>query len=165
VHCGGSLLSQLNGVVHRLHRRSDQSTNLVRLESQSVNPPAIRSVSIYRSYPTFSRMSHVSWPARLLLAGFRTRRQIVDQDRGYFPDKWRQPNFVDCIRSRKSPKADIEICHSSACLVQLGNVAYRTGNRLLAFDGNTKQFLDSAANAYLKPAYRKQFRITENVFE
>jgi hypothetical protein len=94
---------------------------------------------------------------------FEQDGKIVDQDKGYFPDKWHQPNFVDCIRSRKAPNADIAICHSSACLVHLGNVAYRTGNRLLGFDGNTEQFLDSVANPYLKPAYRKQFRIPESV--
>jgi hypothetical protein len=45
----------------------------------------------------------------------------------------------------------------------LGNVAYRTGNRLLAFDGKAERFQDPVANAYLKPAYRKGFRIPDSV--
>ena len=63
---------------------------------------------------------------------FERDGKIVDQDKGYFPDKWHQPNFVDSIRSRKAPNADIAICHASACLVHLGNVAFRVGNRRLA---------------------------------
>jgi predicted dehydrogenase len=94
---------------------------------------------------------------------FEKDGKIVDQDKGYFPDKWHQPNFVDCIRSRKAPNADIAICHYSACLVHLGNVAYRAGRRHLQFNGDTEQFGDPAANAYLKPAYRKQYRIPDTV--
>jgi hypothetical protein len=33
----------------------------------------------------------------------------------------------------------------------------------LPFDGAKEQFLDAAANAYLKPAYRKQYRIPDVV--
>ena len=89
--------------------------------------------------------------------------KVIAQDKGYFPDKWHQPNFVDCIRSRKAPNADIAITHYSASLVHLGNVAYRAGKRLLEFDGATERFADAAANAYLKPAYRKQYRIPDVV--
>ncbi|MGD0773387.1 MAG: Gfo/Idh/MocA family oxidoreductase [Candidatus Solibacter sp.] len=94
---------------------------------------------------------------------FERDGKVVDQDKGYFPDKWHQPNFVECIRSRKAPNADIAICHYSACLVHLGNVAFRVGKRHLPFDGGKEQFLDAAANAYLKPAYRKQYRIPDVV--
>ena len=94
---------------------------------------------------------------------FEAEGKIVDQDKGYFPDKWHQPNFVDCIRSRKAPNADIGICHYSACLVHLGNTAYRAGKRHLEFDGAAERFGDAAANALLKPAYRKQYRIPDVV--
>jgi predicted dehydrogenase len=33
---------------------------------------------------------------------------VVAEDKGYSPDRWHQPNFVDCIRSRKAANADIE---------------------------------------------------------
>ncbi len=94
---------------------------------------------------------------------FEADGKIVDQDKGYFPDKWHQPNFVDCIRSRKPPNGDIAITHYSASLVHLGNTAYRVGKRQLAFDGSTERFSDAAANALLKPAYRKQYRIPDEV--
>jgi predicted dehydrogenase len=94
---------------------------------------------------------------------FEADGKIVDQDKGYFPDKWHQPNFVDCIRSRNAPNADIGICHYSACLVHLGNTAYRVGKRHLEFNGTTETFNDAAANALLKPVYRKQYRIPDVV--
>ncbi len=90
--------------------------------------------------------------------------KILDQDKGYFPDKWHQPNFIDCLRSRKRPNADIEQSHQSACLVHLANASFRVGQKQLFFDGATERFTNSdAANALLKPAYRKHYRIPEDV--
>jgi predicted dehydrogenase len=89
---------------------------------------------------------------------------IVAQDKGYFPDKWHQPNFIECMRSRQRPNADIEQSHFSACLVHLANAAYRSGMRTLAFDSATETFKAcDEANRFLKPAYRKDFRVPESV--
>jgi predicted dehydrogenase len=90
--------------------------------------------------------------------------KVIDQDKGYFPDKWHQPNFIDCVRSRKEPNADIARTHPSACLVHLANTSYRVGKRQLDFDGATERFTHSDdANALLKPAYRKHYRIPDVV--
>jgi GFO/IDH/MocA oxidoreductase family protein len=90
--------------------------------------------------------------------------KIVAQEKGYFPDKWHQPNFIDCMRSRKKPNADIELAHQSAILVHLGNVSYRTGCRKLQFDPVQERFTgDEEANRFLRPAYRKNYRITDAV--
>jgi predicted dehydrogenase len=90
--------------------------------------------------------------------------KVVAQDKGYFPDKWHQPNFIECMRSRKSPNADIEQGHFSACLTHMANVAYRTGNRSLQFDGRSETFINcSPANELLKPIYRKNYRVPETV--
>jgi hypothetical protein len=90
--------------------------------------------------------------------------KVVAQDKGYFPDKWHQPNFIECMRSRKRPNADIEQSHYSACLVHLANAAYRSGAGQLAFDAATESFpKNEAANKLLKPAYRKDYRVPESV--
>lgn len=90
--------------------------------------------------------------------------KVVAQDKGYFPDKWHQPNFIDCVRSRKQPNADVEQAHYSACLPHLANISYRTGQKLLPFDGAAERFTDSAeANQFLKPAYRKHYRVPDSV--
>ncbi len=90
--------------------------------------------------------------------------KVTDFEYGRFPDRYHQPNFIECIRSRKLPNADVEQGHLSACLVHLGNLSYRVGNQYLLFDGQTEKFLNcDAANALLRPEYRKDFRIPDTV--
>ena len=90
--------------------------------------------------------------------------KIVAQDKGYFPDKWHQPNFIECVRTRKKPNSDIESAHQSAILVHLGNVAYRVGCKKLYFDQTNERFTGGEeANGYLRPAYRGEYRIPDSV--
>ena len=53
---------------------------------------------------------------------FEGENKLVAEDKGYHPDKWHIPNFIDCIRSRKRPNGDIEQGHHSACLEHFANV-------------------------------------------
>lgn len=72
-------------------------------------------------------------------------------------------NFVDCVKSRKKPNADIEEGHKSTRLCHLGNIAYRLG-RTLRFDAATETILeDPAANKLLGREYRKPFVMPEKV--
>jgi predicted dehydrogenase len=90
--------------------------------------------------------------------------KVVAEDKGYFPDKWHQPDFVECIRTRKRPNADIEQAHLSACLVHLGNLAYRAGDEKLTFDGKAESFTNSeAANRLRTRPYRKGYEVPEKV--
>jgi predicted dehydrogenase len=90
--------------------------------------------------------------------------KLVEQDKGHHPDKWHLPNFVDCIRSRKQPNGEIEQGHLSASLEHLANIAYRSGNQKLYFDAKTEKFVGhDEANKYLRPAYRKHYRIPDEV--
>jgi hypothetical protein len=54
------------------------------------------------------------------------RRQVAGQDRTDLHTR----NFIDCVRSRQRPVADIEIGHHSTTLPLLGNIAYRTGRKI-----------------------------------
>jgi predicted dehydrogenase len=93
-----------------------------------------------------------------------TGGKVVAEDKGHFPDKWHQPNFIDCIRTRRQPNGDIEQAHQSACLVHLGAIAYRAGEKLLYYDAQAERFTnDEAANRFLKPAFRKHYRIPDQV--
>jgi predicted dehydrogenase len=70
-------------------------------------------------------------------------------------------NFIDCVKNRKSEAliADIEEGHYSSLLCHLGNIAYRTGQRL-EFDGKSETFRNSdAANALLTRQYRQGFEL------
>jgi len=95
---------------------------------------------------------------------FEAEGKLVAEEKGYHPDKWHQPNFVDCIRTRKLPNADIEQAHHSANLVHLGNIAYLLGNQRIAFDPKTETFPgNDAANKLLRPPYRDGFRVPDEV--
>jgi predicted dehydrogenase len=74
-----------------------------------------------------------------------------------------QRNFLDCIKDKKRPNADIEEGHKSTRLCHLGNIAYRVG-RVLHFDEATETLKDDAeANALLARTYRKPFVVPEKV--
>ncbi len=93
-----------------------------------------------------------------------TGGKVVAQDKGYFPDKWHQPNFIDCIRSRKRPNADIEQAHQSGCLIHLGVASYRMGKVQLAYDGVAERFTNhDEANRLLRPAYRGRYVVPDQV--
>jgi predicted dehydrogenase len=66
-------------------------------------------------------------------------------------------NFIDCVKSRQRPNADIEIGHISTALCHLGNIVARTG-RAVAFDAQTQSiFADPEANHLLGRSYRKHW--------
>ena len=64
-------------------------------------------------------------------------------------------NFLDCIKSRKRPNADVEEGHKSATMCHLGNISTRLG-RSLKWDAAKEQIIgDPEANAMLSRPYRK----------
>ncbi len=72
-------------------------------------------------------------------------------------------NFVDCVKSRDLPNADIEIGHLSTRLCHLGNIAHRVG-RKLTFDASTESFPgDAEANALLSREYSSRFEMPSHV--
>lgn len=68
-------------------------------------------------------------------------------------------NFLDSIRTRSRPTADIEIGHISTTLCHLGNIAYRVG-RTVQFDPQTQQFIkDPVADVLLARDYRNPWNL------
>lgn len=68
-------------------------------------------------------------------------------------------NFLDSIRTRSRPTADIEIGHISTTLCHLGNIAYRVG-RTVQFDPQTQQFVkDPVADVLLARDYRNPWNL------
>jgi predicted dehydrogenase len=66
-------------------------------------------------------------------------------------------NFVDCMRSRKLPNADIGIGHLSALHCHLANIVARTG-RTIPFDQESENIpTDAAANAFVRRTYRQHW--------
>ncbi len=64
-------------------------------------------------------------------------------------------NFIECVRSRQTPAADVEIGHKAAIVAHLGNIAYRTG-RKLRWDAAREEIIgDPEASALLGRPARK----------
>ena len=71
-------------------------------------------------------------------------------------------NFLDCVKSRQKPDADIETGHLSTRLCHLGNIAFRTGKKL-TFDAEHESFHDSQADSLLSREYSKRFEMPSHV--
>ena len=72
-------------------------------------------------------------------------------------------NFVDCVKTRALPNADIEVAHHTTRLCHIGNIAHRTG-RKLHFDAATETFPgDAEANALLGRDYSSRFEMPSQV--
>ncbi len=89
---------------------------------------------------------------------------LIAQDGGIFPDPDHQKDFIESLKSRKKPNGAVEQGQLSACLVHLGNICYRVGNKQLVFDGEKEQFIgNDEANKFLRTSYRENYRMPEKV--
>lgn len=72
-------------------------------------------------------------------------------------------NWLECIKTRQKPVADVEIGHRSTTLCHLGNIARWVG-RPLKWDPVKEQFIgDEEANSYLDRPRRKPYVLPEQV--
>ena len=49
----------------------------------------------------------------------------------YLSDTWHMENWLDCIRSRRTPNADVVAGHYSSMACHIGNMAYKEGRKML----------------------------------
>jgi hypothetical protein len=69
-------------------------------------------------------------------------------------------NFLDCVKSRARPNADIEEGHRTAVMCHLGNIATRLG-RSLRWDAEKEEIIgDPVASKWLTRPYRKPWSLT-----
>ena len=72
-------------------------------------------------------------------------------------------NWLECIRSRQRPVADVEIGHRSATVCHLGNIARWLGRRL-RWNAAGEHFVDDAeADTYLDRPRRKPYELPATV--
>ena len=68
-------------------------------------------------------------------------------------------DFIDCIKSRKKPAADINIGHRSATVCHLGNIAVRTGKKI-NWDPKKETIPgNSEAASWLTKEYRRPYSL------
>ena len=72
-------------------------------------------------------------------------------------------NWIDCIKSREKPIADVEIGHRSTTVCHLGNIARWLGRRV-KWDPEKEEFIgDDAANKLLDRPRRKPWTMPESI--
>jgi predicted dehydrogenase len=68
-------------------------------------------------------------------------------------------NFLDCVKSRATPVAEVEVAHHSTNTCHLGNIAYKLGRKLV-WDAAAETFKnDPEANAMLAREPRKGYEL------
>ena len=70
-------------------------------------------------------------------------------------------NFIECMRTRATPRCDVGTASLAAINAHLGNIALRTGD-VLEWRAEKKRFQGNrAANAMLQPDYRRPWRLPD----
>ncbi len=68
-------------------------------------------------------------------------------------------DFFECVKTRKTPSADINIGHRSATVCHLGNIAIRT-NKKINWDPKSETIVgDAEASRWLTKEYREPWRL------
>jgi predicted dehydrogenase len=86
-------------------------------------------------------------------------KQLAEKT-GYFPDEVHHRNFIDCIRSRKTPNASIQQGVLSASMINLANLSYRSGKKMLGIHPETGEITDNEeAVALDSRLYREGYKL------
>jgi len=96
---------------------------------------------------------------------YQRKPVVVAQEYGRWCDEPHRDDFLDAVRNRRRPNADIEDGHLSTLLPQYANISYRLGGEKLLVDPKTETFTNSqSGNALLRrEEYRKPWVIPEEV--
>jgi len=68
-------------------------------------------------------------------------------------------NFIDCVKSRKTPFAPAEVGHRTATICHLANIAMRVGRPLTWNPKNETIADDSQASSLLAPKMRAPWKL------
>jgi predicted dehydrogenase len=94
----------------------------------------------------------------------REKPVIIAQDNGKFPDPEHKENFVQCVRNRQTPNADIAEGHRSVLLAHYATISYRLGGEKLTIDRKTEQVVgNDKATVLFRREYRKPYVIPDEV--
>jgi predicted dehydrogenase len=90
--------------------------------------------------------------------------ELVDQMYGRPGDAPHEQNFVESIKTRSRPTADIAIGHKTVTLVHVGNIAHRVGNATLHFDPAEERFVgNESANGFLRRENESRYQVSDRV--
>jgi predicted dehydrogenase len=95
---------------------------------------------------------------------FNEHGDIIVSEYGRQADNIHIANFIDCMRSRELPNADVEEGRRSDLLLHLSNISARIGNQKLEYNPDKNNFPNSSeANKYIRRKDRDTWKIPEMV--
>jgi len=133
--------------------------------------PAVRNGDVFPYWPQCGSRVEIYGSEGVMIAGpsgagwqvfGRPRREqptLVERAWGKPVDPDHQRDFVECVRNRKRPSADVEEAHRSALLVHYANMSYRTGGGRLRVDPKTEAVDSPEAMKFFRRPYRKPWVI------
>jgi len=90
--------------------------------------------------------------------------KVVEQMYGRPADFDHYKDFINSLRTRNQPSADVTIAHKACLMAHMANISHRLGNQKLHFDAKKERFENNKnANKFIKREYRDKYRVPENV--
>ena len=83
------------------------------------------------------------------------KTEFGSSDTRLYVSKDHYQNFLDCIKSRQKPIADVEIGHRTATVCHLGNMAVRLG-RKIQWDPAKEQIVGDVSDIMYDRPYRRR---------
>jgi hypothetical protein len=68
-------------------------------------------------------------------------------------------NFLDCVKSRQQPVLNLELGHHVSTVAHLGNIALRSGSKLVWDAAREKITNDARADQLVGVKYRKPWKL------
>jgi hypothetical protein len=91
---------------------------------------------------------------QVMISGGKT----IDQMFGQNVDPPHYKNFLQSVKERRPPNADIATAHYACVMAHMANIAHRLGNTSLAIDSVTERFIgNDEANLWIQREYRAGF--------
>ncbi|TKG91079.1 Gfo/Idh/MocA family oxidoreductase [Puteibacter caeruleilacunae] len=100
------------------------------------------------------------WEVILEKAGKKSEMKEIPRISGKGSHGEHVRDFLDCVKSRKQPKANVTIGKDVAVVAHMGNLAYRT-QTMLHWDDQAKRFDNEAANKLIYPTYRTPWELSK----
>jgi predicted dehydrogenase len=100
-------------------------------------------------------------PEMVAKPGTKERLPLMDamETKGADQNGPHMRNFLECVKSRQRPNADVEEGHRTALMCHLGNISTRLG-RTLRWDAEKEQIIgDAEANQWLMRPYRAPWQL------
>jgi len=90
--------------------------------------------------------------------------KVVDQLYGRPADQPHYQNFLECVKNRKKPNADISIAHRACSMIHMANISHIIGNQSLVFETQNQRFVkNEKANKLIKREYRNTYEVMDKI--